>query len=227
MIKDIEAKCHAVIPGTLKIYQRLGNGSVKEKVMFFYTRMDSLIEQSKGRVDCKSGCNYCCHYHVMVTATEIFAMKEHLASLPEQEQMYFTKRITATAKQVSSMTPNEHIYTNVECAFLKEGKCGVYAVRPIACRGHHSVDVNACKKTFEDVNAEDIAPKVYEREVIFMAMLNAQLHANYYYKLDTTKYEMHAALAESIADSTSFTQWQNGKIAFPNVKDKMTLDEMT
>lgn len=31
-------------------------------------------------------------------------------------------------------------FHGVPCPFLKKGRCGVYEVRPMACRAHHSLD---------------------------------------------------------------------------------------
>ena len=37
----------------------------------------------------------------------------------------------------------------LDCPFLEAGKCTVYEVRPIACRGYSSYSVEDCREDFE------------------------------------------------------------------------------
>jgi Fe-S-cluster containining protein len=204
----------------------LGKGSATPQIMKFYGAFDELSAQSKGSVNCKPGCSYCCHYRVMVSAAEAFALVEALSKIPPGQRLKIESSIKSTAVRVATMTPDEYEHTNVPCAMLKDGNCSTYAARPLACRGHHATDVAPCKETFDNVNSSAMAPKDYSRQLAFRVFENAQLAFNHYTGLDTTRYEMHAALSEAISNSVSFKRWKAGKSAFPGVTDKVTLEEM-
>ena len=49
------------------------------------------------------------------------------------------KRVQRKRKQ----TPHRPMF----CPFLEDGACSIYAVRPLACATHHSLDVEVCKRS--------------------------------------------------------------------------------
>lgn len=221
--QDVFRTSDDLMPLANEIYRDLGTGQVTPQIVRFYKSFDDLYERSKTPISCKSGCTYCCHYHVLVTAPEVFGISEVIAKLPSNQREKIQSRIRSNAKIASTLSADEYIHTNIECAMLDAGKCTIYSVRPIACRGHHSADVTVCKEAFDDVNSTTQAPKDYAREVIFQAFNNVQIVANHVAKLDTNRYELHAALSEAIDNPASFKRWKLGKSAFPSVKDKSTL----
>jgi Fe-S-cluster containining protein len=226
-MEEIESTLQQLEPVMHQAYDGLGKGPVTPQVVKFYKRFDELTSASKLPISCKAGCSYCCHYHVMITATEAFAITEALAKMTAAERQVIQDRIRITAERASTLTRDEYLRTNVECAMLVDGKnCSVYQVRPIACRGHHSADVSICKETFDDVNSPALAPKDRVRELFFRVFENGQLLENHRAGVDTTKYEMHAALLEAISNPAAAKRWRAGKSAFPGVRDKVTLAEM-
>ncbi|WP_171984955.1 YkgJ family cysteine cluster protein [Janthinobacterium sp. LM6] len=213
-------------PSLPAVFNGLGKGPVTQQTMRFYTAFEDMITRSNSPISCKSGCTYCCHYHVMVSATETFAIAEAIEKLPQARRDVVIGRVHNVAARTREMTSEVYTTTNVECAMLLDGKCSIYAARPIACRGHHSTDVSACKETFDDVHSTTLGMKDYHREVVYRAFDNAQLAANLRANVDATKYELHAALSTALNKSSSFKRWKSGKSAFPEVADKVTLAEM-
>jgi Fe-S-cluster containining protein len=207
-------------------FRGLGKGAVTPQTVQFYKTFDKMTAESKGSVSCKPGCTYCCHYHVMVSATEVFALVEAIEKLPTSTREVVKNRVHAVASRVKEMPSQVYMKTNVECAMLLEGKCSVYAARPVPCRGHHSADVSICKETFDDVHSSASAPRDYHREVVFRTFDHIQLAANSHAGVDATKYELHAALSTALSNPTAFKRWKSGKSAFPAVTDKVTLAEM-
>ncbi|MFJ1470134.1 YkgJ family cysteine cluster protein [Massilia orientalis] len=225
-MRDVSKAFGDIEPIVRSAFNGLGKGPVTPQVVRFYSAFDKMTARSPTVISCQAGCTYCCHYHVMVSATEVFAITEAIAKLPAATRDVVMTRVHETAARTAKMDRATYIHTNVECAMLIGGRCSVYASRPIACRGHHSADVAACKETFNDVHSDAQAPKDYHREVTFRAFDNAQLSANHKAGVDTTKYELHAALAAALDNPTSFKRWKAGKSAFPGVADKVTLAEM-
>jgi len=55
---------------------RAKQGGARRVAMLIYRAADEGIRQAQAEVDCKRGCSMCCHYHVMVSATEALALAQ-------------------------------------------------------------------------------------------------------------------------------------------------------
>lgn len=107
----------------------------------FYSRMDDAIALVPGKVACKEGCSYCCHYHVYVHGPEVFALAEFInTKLDTSARAKVRKQLEENVKKIAGMTVEEHVKTNVKCALLDDGeRCLAYSLRPYACRKHQEV----------------------------------------------------------------------------------------
>ena len=101
------------------------------------------------QVDCKEGCNYCCYQTVPVTAPEAFAIAEFITS-PESSPATEarTAKLIAVNQTTQSLTPRERTKKHIPCAFLEDGRCSIYPVRPLACSEFTSMDLNDCKRAY-------------------------------------------------------------------------------
>jgi hypothetical protein len=91
-------------------------------------RVDAFFAKVLGRhradMACAPGCDACCHVRPTVTLVEADAVRAHLATLPADERA----RIAARAAE----PPDDD-----RCAALDDdGRCAVYAARPLVCRSH-------------------------------------------------------------------------------------------
>jgi len=103
-------------------------------------------------IACASGCGWCCHQQLGVSVPEAVRLAAHLAALPEPERGELTRRVTETDRQTRGMTTLDRAQARVACAFLgADGRCMVYAVRPLRCRGVHSIDRDFCIACYEDL----------------------------------------------------------------------------
>ncbi len=75
---------------------------------------------------CRRGCGWCCHQKVGAAAIEVLAISRALAERPTERRML-------EAWQVGQ-----------PCAFLKDGACSIYDIRPLKCRSLWHVDVRHC-----------------------------------------------------------------------------------
>lgn len=78
-------------------------------------------------VACKQGCSFCCNIATTITTTEAQIIGKHVGRKPQ----VFTKRV--------NILTNIPKYSGVPCPFLKEGRCSIYEVRPLACRIHFNL----------------------------------------------------------------------------------------
>jgi len=100
---------------------------------------------------CAAGCGWCCHQQLGVSVPEAVRLAEHIAGLPEPRRIEFQRRIADTDDRTHGMTTLERARARIACPFLgADGSCMVYAVRPLRCRGVHSIDRDFCIACYED-----------------------------------------------------------------------------
>jgi Fe-S-cluster containining protein len=101
------------------------------------------------KVDCKEGCNWCCYQTVAVTAPEALAIARFIKStLDESVDDTVHARLLEVKEKTHNLTPKERTKRHIPCAFLDEGRCSIYPVRPLACAEFTSMDVNDCKRGY-------------------------------------------------------------------------------
>ncbi|MDB4954880.1 MAG: hypothetical protein JWO36_2449 [Myxococcales bacterium] len=89
------------------------------KVDAFFSR----VEVRHGAdMQCRTGCSDCCHTRLTVTAVEAEAIRDEVASWPDDQRRAL---IANAAERV-----------DVCAALDPAGRCLIYAARPIVCRSH-------------------------------------------------------------------------------------------
>lgn len=204
---------------------RAGGATVLSHQVGVYRRLDDALraipDSSGARPACEAGCSYCCHYHVYVTAPEALAIAEHMRGLPTAERESTLVRLVANAEQAAALGKDRHVQTNIRCAFLGgDNLCSIYAVRPLACRRHHSYDVTPCRTTFEDPAAQDQCPQSPQRIATADGFRAAGSAVARHVGLDFARYELSGAVLEAATNPAAAKRWRDGKTAFPAVKDR-------
>jgi len=101
------------------------------------------------KIDCKEGCSYCCYQTVPVTAPEVFAIAEFIRSSESgsQAETRMAKLVDVNQK-TQKLAPRERTKRHLACAFLENGTCSIYPVRPLACAEFTSMELNDCKRAY-------------------------------------------------------------------------------
>src|SRR5512145_49495 len=103
---------------------------------------------------CKAGCGWCCHQQVGVTAPEALRIAAHMATLPPAQAEPMAARVRATAQATAGMDTEQRAASKQPCPFLgADGACTIYAVRPLRCRGLHSIDADFCIACYDDIES--------------------------------------------------------------------------
>ncbi|WP_437591393.1 YkgJ family cysteine cluster protein [Sorangium sp. So ce1000] len=132
----------------------------RERLHELFAKVDAFFASASarhgGRMACSTGCSDCCRRRFSVTSIEADAIREALAALPEADRAALAGRARAGDPGV--------------CPALDgEGRCAIYAARPLICRTHglpirfapaseRALPViDACPKNFvgEDLHAID------------------------------------------------------------------------
>jgi uncharacterized protein len=102
--------------------------SPRARLAELYARVDGFFARAAARLPgpggltCHTGCTDCCRRRFSVTALEAEIVAEGLAALPDE---------TRAAVAARAAAPHE------ACPALEEdGRCAVYASRPVICRTH-------------------------------------------------------------------------------------------
>lgn len=94
------------------------------------TRVDAHFDQALARspaaFQCAAGCDACCHVRIGVFAVEAAPLRDALARLATTDPA-LRSRVRAQADDPD----HQH-----HCALLVDGRCAVYAERPLICRSH-------------------------------------------------------------------------------------------
>jgi Fe-S-cluster containining protein len=176
---------------------------------------DAMFDQLRKKgapIACKSGCSFCCHLRVTVTAPEAIALFRYLRSqIPASLAQEVERRLLENAERIAQMTEQQHLSTNVQCAFLVNGACSAYLARPLACALHHSLNVDACEHLYE--NPADLSVGVRKLKVIEDAM--SATHAGMKQALQglglsDQPMELHTAVAAVLRDESLIAAWRSG-----------------
>jgi len=101
-------------------------------------------------VACDRGCAWCCYLTVPAMGLEAQAIAHWLAALPDAQQQSLRQRLAITVAQLQALDPADRLAQKIPCAFLEsDGTCGIYPVRPAACRSHHARCAAACQAGWE------------------------------------------------------------------------------
>lgn len=112
-----------------------------------YKETQSLFHEMPGydSLDCKRGCNHCCHWTVSVSDAEAALIRKTLKKHPQKKRL--EQRLKQTAEKIKGMDPAQRGQAKIPCAFLddKDGACSIYEVRPLSCRAYTSSSLAACQ----------------------------------------------------------------------------------
>lgn len=123
---------------------------------------DAQAERQGFRVVCQKGCNSCCNVLVVCYQPEALRIVEFLrkpeqaqtlaaflsaygpwkaqaGDVPERAQRAFVEGDQAGYDELHQ----NHFRRAIPCAFLVDGVCSIYPIRPIGCRNAHALDTNA------------------------------------------------------------------------------------
>lgn len=141
------AKKFDSMPNTLSSFKIL----VKEEYEYLDAFLGQFIQYTQSqekRIDCRKGCDTCCHQAVFLSPSEavyLYAyIKKHLPS-DLQDKIY--RRTVLKQKKTRNMAAREYLRYRQACPLLDSntGACMAHITRPVACRIFLSADVNTCE----------------------------------------------------------------------------------
>lgn len=172
--------------------------------------------RSSEKPACQRGCWYCCYLKVGVRPEEAFAIVEfirnHFAA-PLAREVRAT--VAANARIMRQASRADQLTATLKCAFLRDGACSIYEVRPARCRAFHAVDLRGCQESYEHPQDDSVltsfVPAMFTASEAQRAGYDAALRTGGF---DGTTYEMNTALDECLTDPRPLQRFERGKPAF-------------
>ena len=202
----------------------LSNRTPAVSTLNFYRRIDEALAAAKmdshAPLVCANNCSYCCFLKVQVSAVEAIVIAKHVSeSFKPHRIRDVIGRAQANALEVKGLSEKEHLVLNQRCAFLEEGTCSIYAVRPSECRKYHSVDVAVCRATYEQPSNLNIVA-AYSQEFADAGQGTkhgfeaATLEAGF----DQREYDLSSAFLEAMRVPNLSERLKAGQRAFKTAK---------
>jgi Fe-S-cluster containining protein len=168
---------------------------------------DAIAETSPRKPEwaCASGCSYCCHMPVHLTAVEAVAIAAYVyESFDVPARADTAQRLASTAEAIAPMSDAEFKDSRNPCALLDdEGRCSVYEARPLACRGFHSTSAEVCQASFESNDTRCDAARDRGTEDVCARMVVAMHAVSRAGSLGDRRFELNSAVARLVTPGAS------------------------
>jgi hypothetical protein len=105
------------------------------------------------RIACTAGCRWCCHQQVALLPVEAIAITRHLERLASSERSAVATRVATLDGKTRGLSAIKRARLKEPCAFMVDGACSIYPVRPLRCRSLHSRNSAACFQAMADPDA--------------------------------------------------------------------------
>jgi Fe-S-cluster containining protein len=164
-------------------------------------RIDAL--PSKAQHACAAGCCFCCYLPVDVLAPEAFRISAHLkrtCSPGELAELVF--RLGAHGQPHAAVRP---------CVFLAQGRCSIYEVRPMVCRGYNSLSQERCEAYFHDASVDLTESKDHIAGSMAEAVEEGVITGLTALGLDAQWYELPSAVLRALEMPNGPARWARGE----------------
>lgn len=161
---------------------------------------DSVEELAGHReVACRAGCSHCCVLNVAVLLPEAAVIAAWLEQqTPVNDREFLQQQLREQAVRVRWMEDSERIHRKTVCPFLDQaGRCGIYPVRPLVCRGVTSLDQGACREALDPsvMDSSFAVPMDTVRKLVIDTAFCALAHALDRQKITSRSIELSAGVA--------------------------------
>jgi Fe-S-cluster containining protein len=171
-------------------------------------------------IDCKEGCWFCCTRWVDAKIPEVLYISRVVAGRPDLVDA--TKSAGETFGQLDFEARKREV---TPCAMLVDGRCSVYAERPLVCRAAVSRSAEVCERSYLTTDEPIARPRVFGLVggIFSIALAGALWQGG----LDYRAYELTGALEIVATEEDAERRWLGGEDLFVKVnrRDADLLDD--
>lgn len=213
---DLVRGLRAEVAGLLREARRSGSGSVlAAKTAQRNLKGTAGRWPGAAKWACRSGCAWCCHNAVSVSAPEAFRLAREVRSWPPERQQALERLLEERAPALATLSLDQQAQQRTRCALLgPDGACSAYDARPLPCIGMVSMDAKACEQValapgggtkipvdrtwFSISGAHNLALRLGSRDA----------------GLSFVRYELHDALRVALSQPDAERRWLAGDDPF-------------
>lgn len=164
-------------------------------------------------IQCAPGCGYCCHLKVTGSIPEIVVIADYLRKNNLVD--YYRQQVSMSSARIIDRRGKDDVWwveNAIPCIFLDSEKhtCNIYEVRPFSCRGYHSLDVNQCRKGYDNRTITQIpcyADLKRSREIFSISFERAMVEMN----LQSHQVELSSAVVFFLQQPDLQEKWLAGE----------------
>ena len=161
---------------------------------------------SKAQHACAPGCFFCCYLPVDVLAPEAFLIAAYLQQTRSPGELAaLVYRLAAHRQHDFGMRP---------CIFLDEGRCSIYEVRPLVCRGYNSLSKERCEAFHHDASTDLKGTKDRIAGRLAEAMEEGVIAGLKALGLEAQWYELASAVLRALETTNGPARWARGEAVF-------------
>ncbi len=157
-------------------------------------------------------------FPVAASAPEILAIAAFVRErFDEERRASLDARVEANIAMTQGIKMEQRDRVRLDCPFLEAGKCSVYEVRPVACRGVSSYSVEDCREDYEHPGAGVEMHTNGLRELVFGAIREGLAVACRSVSVEHRLLELVRAYKIASEDLTLAETWRGRPEAFEAV----------
>jgi len=161
---------------------------------------------SKAQHACAPGCFFCCYLPVDVLAPEAFRIAAYL------QQTRSPAELTELVYRLGTYGP--HALGTRPCVFLSQGRCSIYEVRPMVCRGYNSLSKERCEAYYYDASVDLTGTKDRVAGRLAEAMEDGVIAGLNALGLNAQWYDLPSALLRALETDDGLERWARGEEVF-------------
>jgi Fe-S-cluster containining protein len=172
-------------------------------------------EHSTFDAACEAGCVWCCYQRVSASPAEVLRIVDYLRQNHSPEELAsLHARVVELDQQTRGLSAEERLSIGQPCPLLVDGRCSVYYVRPLTCRGYTSNDAFLCQRKTEEPDQTFHIEADPIRYFYCQGVLNGIYDGLTAHGLDGNMVELIAALRIALEDAASLKRWLKGERLF-------------
>ncbi len=144
-----------------------------EMIDNFNESLSEFAKHQNQQIDCKKGCEWCCHQPVFALDYEMDYLIDFIKrNFDKPTQIEIKTRAKNKNNKLSFLKETDLLNSKFPCPLLQNGACIAYHARPMACRIYLSLDVNSCVRFFKNPGKEDSIPALLNLPLRTGQMMN-------------------------------------------------------
>lgn len=132
-----------------------------------------LARQQNQNIDCKLGCEWCCHQPVFALSYELDYLQNYIRQWFDEETIdEISTKAGKKVKHLQNLKDEALLQSKYPCPLLGEGACMAYEVRPMACRIYLSSKLDSCNRYYKIPEDKSNYPALLDMPMRLGRMMN-------------------------------------------------------